>query len=152
MQISSLGWPQYTVIRLVTSVAGEGKIIVILNILISIIINQLNIKVYSTHQVWPQPVRLSGQPGLSPGPQVNQDRLLVENLCNKRTLNIRCVGEGTDRKCQDINECSNPLSNSYCGANAHCANQVGWTSNTTFTCRCNQGFYNWNVNSGLNIV
>ena len=38
---------------------------------------------HSLLKVWPQPVRLSGQPGLSPGPQVNRDRLLVENLCNK---------------------------------------------------------------------
>ena len=66
----------------------------------------------------------------------------------------RCVGEGTNRRCRDINECANnpEASSTYCGANAHCVNQVGWTSNTSFSCSCNSGFHNWAVYTGKIII
>ena len=41
---------------------------------------------------------------------------------------------------------SNPRS--YCNANAHCVNQDGWTSSTTYVCACNNGYENWRANQG----
>ena len=60
------------------------------------------------------------------------------------------VLECANRRCQDINECAtnSAASSTYCGTNAHCVNQVGWTSNTSFSCSCNSGFHNWAVYSG----
>ena len=54
---------------------------------------------------------------------------------------LECQGEGIEKKCQDIDECTDPRFKSdaevYCGAKADCVNTVG-----SLTCPCHAGLHN----------
>ena len=60
---------------------------------------------------------------------------------------LECVGDGTARKCVDINECSDDRFSAdtlaHCGMNSTCSNNVG-----SFSCVCNAGKSSWTANVG----
>ena len=58
-----------------------------------------------------------------------------------------CAGTGTERKCVDINECTDErFANdtlAFCGENSYCYNFHG-----TFYCYCNEGYGLWEADVG----
>ena len=55
---------------------------------------------------------------------------------------LECVGTGLERKCLDIDECTDPrfisISQNFCGLNTTCVNHIG-----NYSCSCNPGKENW---------
>ena len=66
-------------------------------------------------------------------------------------MGLECAGYGTDRKCVDQNECTDPrftpASSAYCGDFATCENTIGG-----YTCNCITGYDYWAANVGCQEV